>query len=230
MSIEPSEVDPPVDGSRSISDSKRSDEWRDNGGLSHPPKKPGLRPVLVPLIVLAIVLASPFIIILAGHSSEPSQQYSGPHANLVAGDYLVWDYSISYVPGEDRHTAMVWNVTGSSDRSFTLHGNALDVNGSSEMSYWPHIGAAFSDSDNNVTPTIEILQTAFGDKRVYHYHCPERSFTIENGTATIPPSDTYIGVETNVVYQTVSYYEEGLNWTITLKETNAQSILEGDKP
>jgi hypothetical protein len=141
----------------------------------------------------------------------------------MAGDYLAWDTAIEYTPESVMHIASIWNITGSTSSTFTMDGF---TNNTHVYSYWPHIGAAFSDSGNNATPTVELFQTPFGEKKVYHYHCPEKS--LGNG-ASISPSDSYIGVETNVVYMTICY-TPGSTVTTTLTDTNSLSILNGDSP
>ncbi len=194
-----------------------------------PAKRPRFRLKLILLSLLIVaVFTSPFLMVLAG------LPFGGPHANLEAGDYLIWDQAVAYNSESVMHTTIVWNITGSSYRSFTMHNYDIYYNGtvvyhneSRDYSYWPHIGYALSDtSNNNATPTIETVQTAFGEKRVYHYHCPEKSL---GDGGSIPPSDTYIGVDTKVVYTTVTI-DPGLSVTYTLKDTNAQSILNGDRP
>jgi hypothetical protein len=170
--------------------------------------------------------------VLAGFSFGINSPCGGPHANLMAGDYVVWDMEVVYAPETVTHTIWVWNITGSGESTFTMHTSTIFYNGtvsyendSRDFSYWPHIGCAFGDSNINATPTVETIHTAFGEKRVYHYHCPEKS-NLDGGS--IPPSDTYIGVDTNVVYQSYSF-GPGADITFTLKDTNAQSILDGDK-
>jgi hypothetical protein len=187
--------------------------------------------VILSLLVTALV-ASPFIMVLAGFSFGINSPCGGPHANLMAGDYVVWDMEVVYAPETVTHTIWVWNITGSGESTFTMHTSTIFYNGtvsyendSRDFSYWPHIGCAFGDSNINATPTVETIHTAFGEKRVYHYHCPEKS-NLDGGS--IPPSDTYIGVDTNVVYQSYSF-GPGADITFTLKDTNAQSILDGDK-
>jgi hypothetical protein len=201
--------------------------------IGPPPRRPSIRPKWVILSLLVVILAaSPFMLVLAGLPFGTDDLNAGQHAKLMANDLIVWDQAIAYTPESVMHTTEVWNITGSGDRTFTMHTYAMDRDGSvsydndsREHSYWPHIGYAFSDSnDNNATPTIEMIQTAFGEKRAYHYHCPERSL---GDGGSIPPSDTYIGVDTNVVYLSHSF-SPGADITFTLKDTNAQSILNGD--
>ena len=202
---------------------------------SSPQRKPRLRPdSIIPIILIIAILVTLFLVMVIGASIRPNQSNNGPHANLVAGDYLVWDTAIEYTPESVMHIVSVWNITGSNDRTFTMqqYGNypngTIEYNNESRLySYSPRLGAAFSDSsNNNATVTIELFQTPFGEKRVYHYHCPQRS--LGNG-GYIPPSDSYIGVETNVVYKTISY-SPGTILTITLTDTNSLSILNGDSP
>lgn len=201
--------------------------------IGPPERGPQFRTNMVVLSLLIVaLLASPFLLTLAGFSFGTNNLNTGPHAKLVANDIIVWDLATAYTPESVMHTIGVWNITGSGDSTFTMHTSTIFYDGtvnyendSREHSYWPHIGYYFGDSNNNATPTIETIHTALGEKRVYHYHCAEKSL---GDGGSIPPSDTYIGVDTNVVYLSSSF-GPGANITYTLKDTNAQSILNGDR-